>query len=98
MRFDARGSLELAVITATIIAYGVSMRFDARGSLEPAGFTDSDIARVMFLCALTREAPWNDEEKENDARVEFLCALTREAPWNAPSTRGSSWRSSFYAL
>ena len=36
----------------------VSMRFDARGSLEPVAFR-SDRWAVVFLCALTREAPWN---------------------------------------
>ncbi len=36
-----------------------------------------------FLCALTREAPWNGWAYEALlTSVMFLCALTREAPWN----------------
>ena len=41
---------------------------------------------MSFLCALTREAPWNKADKPNAAlnKFTFLCALTREAPWNLP--------------
>ncbi len=34
------------------------MRFDARGSLEHA--LSAYMNAVLFLCALTREAPWNE--------------------------------------
>ncbi len=62
MRFDARGSLEHAEIEADHLADDVSMRFDARGSLEPDQLQDRVLeSPYRFLCALTREAPWNDD-------------------------------------
>ena len=58
MRFDARGSLERVVVGASH-NWLVSMRFDARGSLEHQALGPAGHPGVRFLCALTREAPWN---------------------------------------
>ena len=43
------------------------------------------VATIEFLCALTREAPWNPRPFSPPSTPSaFLCALTREAPWNLP--------------
>ncbi len=48
------------------------MRFDARGSLEQSNWSTNAKTRA-FLCALTREAPWNAtyEEDGSDAAGRF---------------------------
>ena len=41
------------------------MRFDARGSLELGAMLCAALVILIgFLCALTREAPWNRENNE----------------------------------
>ncbi len=59
MRFDARGSLEPRPLEHREQRHQkVSMRFDARGSLELHCSLAPQFEKT-FLCALTREAPWN---------------------------------------